>query len=365
MLNKNEIEQYSRHLKLAEIGLQGQSKLKSARVLIVGVGGLGCPVAQYLTAAGVGTIGLVDGDTVDLSNLQRQILFDTNSIGKNKAITASERLKYLNENTRFEAFPFHLDSTTSQELITHFDMVIDCTDNLPARYLINDVCIQKNKPFVYAAIYKFEGQVSVFNYKEGPSYRCLFPQSERSFSLSCDEVGVMATLPGIIGSIQANEALKVILKLGEPLTGKLLTHNALSNESETLKIDRNQEQIDIAKRSDLNSEFYCETNDIKEISYDEIFAKWDHEEVEFIDLREKEELVIQGISGARNIPFTNVKDLPDQIVVNKYTILYCASGVRSKKAMGYLKKHSAENVYSLKGGLKELHLQKAKEKIEI
>ena len=233
------MNRYSRHIALSEIGQAGQNKLLNAKVLVIGAGGLGCPILQYLAAAGVGNIGIVDFDTIELSNLQRQVLFGSASIGLNKAEAAKTRLQDLNNTISITAYPKKLTHQNSLSLFKNYDIIVDGTDNFETRYLINDAAIITNKPVVFGAIYKFEGQVSVFNYKAGPSYRCLFSdQQEKEQSGHCEDVGVLGVLPGIIGSMQANEVLKMILEIGNILSGKLLIYNALNFQTSVIKINK-------------------------------------------------------------------------------------------------------------------------------
>src|SRR5690606_19253182 len=214
---------YSRHIILSEIGQAGQDKLLSAKVLVIGAGGLGCPVLQYLAAAGIGTLGIIDFDVVEISNLQRQVLFGTSSLGKNKAEAAKKHLEDLNPEISIMAYAEKLTYQNALELFKNYDIIVDGSDNFETRYLVNDACIITNKPLVFGAIYKFEGQVSVFNYQNGPSYRCLFPNPPQKDTVpNCSEIGVLGVLPGIIGSMQANEVLKIILGIGSTLSGKLL-----------------------------------------------------------------------------------------------------------------------------------------------
>jgi molybdopterin/thiamine biosynthesis adenylyltransferase len=239
MLNEQENKRYSRHLLLSDIGVSGQEKLKSGKVLVVGAGGLGCPVLQYLTAAGVGNIGVIDFDAVDLSNLQRQILYSTNDVGTNKALAAKNRLESLNPLIEITAYPYQLTNKNALELFAKYDLIVDGSDNFSTRYLVNDACILTGKTLVYGAIYKFEGQVTVFNYQDGPSYRCLFPEAPQQGSVpNCSEVGVLGVIPGIIGVYQANEALKIILGIGTVLSGKLLVIDALNNSQLELNIQK-------------------------------------------------------------------------------------------------------------------------------
>jgi len=238
------MSRYNRHIILSEIGQAGQDKISNAKVLVIGAGGLGCPILQYLTAAGVGSIGIVDFDVVDISNLQRQVLYGTSTLGKNKAEAAKQRLEDLNDDVSIIAYPEKLTHKNAVNLFQQYDIIVDGTDNFETRYLVNDACIITSKPLVFGAIYKFEGQVSVFNFKNGPSYRCLFPNPPEKDSVSnCSEIGVLGVLPGIIGAMQANEVLKIILELGNTLSGKLLCYNALTLQNSILKINRSEETI--------------------------------------------------------------------------------------------------------------------------
>ena len=238
------MSRYNRHIILSEIGQAGQDKISNAKVLVIGAGGLGCPILQYLTAAGVGSIGIVDFDSVNISNLQRQVLFGTSTLGKNKAEAAKQRLEDLNDEISIVAYPKKLTHCNAVDLFHKYDIIVDGTDNFETRYLVNDACIISNKPLVFGAIYKFEGQVSIFNYKNGPSYRCIFPHPPEKGSIpNCSEVGVLGVLPGIIGAMQANEVIKIILELGNMLSGKLLCFNALTLQNSIIRISRSEKTI--------------------------------------------------------------------------------------------------------------------------
>lgn len=237
MLTEKEFKRYKRHLVLDQIGEQGQIKLKEAKVLVVGAGGLGCPALQYLACAGIGTIGVIDGDEVDLSNLHRQVLFNDNDIGKNKALIAGKKLIALNPEIKVKTYSTYLDTKNAKEIISEFDIVLDGTDNFEAKYLINDITLELEIPLVYGAIYKLEGQVSVFNYQNGPCYRSLFPEIEGS-APNCSEVGVLGILPGIIGLYQANEVIKICLGIGKVLSGVLLQTNLLDLDSTFIKVPK-------------------------------------------------------------------------------------------------------------------------------
>ncbi|MCX6291074.1 MAG: HesA/MoeB/ThiF family protein [Bacteroidetes bacterium] len=246
MLDKKEILRYSKQLLLPEIGMKGQEKLKQTRVLVVGAGGLGCPVLQYLAAAGTGTIGMVDFDLIDETNLQRQVLYSTDDVGKSKAIIAGEKISSLNPFIKIDVFNKKLDATNAVEIISDYDWVVDCTDNFESRYLINDACVLLGKTVIYAGIHKFEAQVSVFNLllpdgKRGPTYRCAFPEMHSGEVIeNCSLTGVIGTLPGIAGMLQANEVIKLITGIGETCSGKILLFNALTLKVTEIKITRDE-----------------------------------------------------------------------------------------------------------------------------
>ncbi len=241
MLSKEEIKRYCKQILLPHVGIKGQQKLSEASVLVIGSGGLGCPVLQYLSAAGVGSIGIVDFDIVDETNLQRQVLYSNNDVGNLKAEVAASKISELNPFISVIAFTEKFNTSNAEAILSKFDIVVDCTDNFESRYLINDICVIMNKPFVYGGIYKFEGQVSVFNYNNSATYRCAFPESETSQnSADCNIVGVIGTLPGIIGTYQANEVIKIILGINSVCSNKILLINTLSLAMNEIKISRNE-----------------------------------------------------------------------------------------------------------------------------
>ncbi len=242
MWTKEELDRYARHIVLPGVGGVGQARLKQSSVLVVGAGGLGSPVLLYLVAAGVGRLGIVEMDVVDLSNLQRQVLFDTGAIGKPKAEVARARLEALNPHTKVETYVQRLDSQNALPLLEAYDLVIDCSDNFPTRYLLNDACVLLDKPLVYGAIHQFEGQLSVFHHRGGPCYRCLYPQPPRPGTTpSCSEAGVFGVLPGVIGSLMAAEALKILLEQGETLSGKLLLYDGLYSGFRSIQFSRRRD----------------------------------------------------------------------------------------------------------------------------
>ncbi|MGB0882068.1 MAG: molybdopterin-synthase adenylyltransferase MoeB [Vicingaceae bacterium] len=362
MLNDKEKYRYSRHLSLDKVGLSGQEKLKAAKVLVIGAGGLGCPALQYLTAAGVGTIGIIDFDIVDETNLQRQILFTDNDIGINKATVAEQRLKQLNPYVNFDVYSEKLTTKNALPLFTRYDIIVDGTDNFSTRYLVNDACIISNKPLVYGAIYKFEGQVTVFNYNNGPSYRCLFPEVPKAGSVpNCSDIGVIGVLPGLIGTQQANEVLKLILEIGTPLSGKILTYNALDNSQFTLNVKRCESEIEKIKNDHFNFEtmdydFFCgikKGEKLTEISIDDL-KKWFEisKDFQIIDVREDWEQPRIKQNNVVVIPLDELDNNIHAISKNKEVVVICQHSIRSKMAIEMLEKeYNFTNLINLKEGV--------------
>lgn len=364
-LSNEEKVRYSRHLNLPQFGVETQEKLKQSKVLVVGTGGLGAPMLQYLTAAGVGTIGVVDFDTVDASNLQRQVLFDTQDIGASKTITAIRKLQAQNPHVEFIAFNEALTSFNAREIIKDFDVVADGTDNFPTRYLVNDACVLMGKPNVYASIFQFEGQVSVFNYFDGttfgPNYRDLFPTPPPPGMVpSCAEGGVIGVLPGIVGSIQASEVIKVLTGIGTPLAGRLFLFDALDFSTRVMNVRKdpanplNGEQPTITELIDY--EAFCGLDmvdqSIEEITVDEL-KQWRDEDRShvLIDVREPYEFETSNIGG-RLIPQGEIVNHLDKIPREVPVVIHCKSGMRSEKAIRLLQeKHMYNNLINLKGGI--------------
>ena len=348
---------YNRHIILSEIGQTGQNKISDAKVLVIGAGGLGCPVLQYLTAAGVGTIGIIDFDVVEISNLQRQVLFGKSSLGKNKAMAAKHRLEDLNDSISIIAYAEKLTHKNAINLFNQYDIIVDGTDNFTTRYLANDACLITNKPLVFGAIYKFEGQISVFNYNNGPSYRCLFPNPPKKDAVpNCSEIGVLGVLPGIIGCMQANEVLKIILNLGDVLSGKLLCYNAQTSKTSLLNINRNEKSINLVLKDKENfhkkeMDFDCEI-DADEVSITSILSK---ESIQFIDVRETHEQPKVENFPITYIPLSELENSLDKIDLKKEKYLFCQSGIRSKKAVSILKRLKIENCFSIKEGASEIN----------
>jgi len=360
--SKNELIRYSRHILLPEFGEEGQRRLKNAKVLVVGAGGLGSPALLYLAAAGIGTIGIVDFDEVDLSNLQRQILFSEDDIGKSKADAALSRLKALNPNVNFKIYKDKISSDNAFEIIQDYDVIADGTDNFPTRYLINDACVILGKPYVYGSIYRFEGQVSVFNYQDtegvrGPNYRDLFPMPPpANMAPSCAEGGVIGVLAGIIGSMQANEVIKVITGIGTTLSRRLFIIDTLSFETRTIKLAAGSSHSEIKELIDYeefcnmtNSNSPYEVNEITVQELDEMIKKG--ADFQLIDVRTEFEHHIANIGG-EIIPLEVIIEHIDKINREKQVVLYCKVGIRSMEAILHLQGvYEFSNLYNLKGGI--------------
>ncbi len=368
--SKQELERYSRHIIIPEFGMEGQRKLKEAKVLVVGTGGLGSPVLLYLAAAGVGTIGIVDFDKVDDSNLQRQVLFGVGDVGRPKVDAAADRLRALNPYITINTYNLQLHSSNALDILKDYDLVADGTDNFPTRYLVNDAAVLLGKTNVYASIFRFDGQVTVFNYKYadgtfGPNYRDLYPTPPPPGLVpSCAEGGVLGVLPGIIGSLQASEVIKVITGIGEPLIGKLYLFDALSFESRTLKFKKDPNAPKIEKLIDY--EQFCgiekpaaaaatKDNTVKEISVTELKALKDQgADFQLIDVREEYEYDIANLAnlGAELIPLATVPANAERITKGKQVIIHCRSGARSANAVRLLESQFGfDNLYNLKGGI--------------
>ena len=348
-LTNEEQKQYNRHLILDKIGEKGQLKLKQAKVLVIGAGGLGCPVLQYLTAAGVGNIGIIDDDVVDQSNLQRQILYTIDDIGVSKAATAAKRLSKLNPFVDFSIYKEKLTRENAISLFNKYDVIVDGSDNFSTRYLTNDAAVITNKPLVYGAIFKFEGQVSVFNYKGSATYRCLYPTPPKpDESPNCSQIGVLGVLPGIIGSLQANEAIKIILEIGEVLANKLLMYDTLSMRQMLLKFEKSA-NIEITEL-EKDYDFFCGIKAVaNEITLDDLqnnIAKYN-----LLDVRENWEREQNHING-QHIPLGELQQRFKELKTDKPLVVYCKSGMRSKRAIAFLEDENlGMSFVNLKGGL--------------
>ncbi|MEJ5964202.1 HesA/MoeB/ThiF family protein [Pedobacter immunditicola] len=361
-LEKEELKQYQRQIILPELGLEGQQKLKGAKILMVGAGGLGCPVLQYLVAAGVGTIGIVDDDVVDQSNLHRQILYSTADVGKSKAETAKIKLSSLNPYIHITAYPHRLTRSNAAAIIEKYDLIIDGSDNFLTRYLTNDTCLALNKPLVFGSVFKFEGQVSVFNYRNGPNYRDIFPENvEEPEALNCSQIGVIGILPGIIGLYMANEAIKICCEFGETLAGKLMTYNALDNRLDIFTVTKSvnlpsaQEEIWInlaEKVKHLKIEEELSQEQRGELSLEQL-KEWQERlpgEICLIDVRETYEYDDHNIGGL-NIPLYELKDRLKELPKDKKLVICCQTGQRSKIAVNLLKPVFKNALFHLKNGI--------------
>ncbi|PWG78931.1 HesA/MoeB/ThiF family protein [Pararcticibacter amylolyticus] len=349
MFETEELKRYSRQLILRELGMEGQQKLKKARVLMVGAGGLGCPVLQYLVAAGAGAVGIADDDMVDISNLHRQILYTVHDTGINKSLAAKEKLGLLNPWGEIKSFPERLTEHNIHDIIRQYDVVIDGSDNFPTRYLVNDACVALNKPLVFGSVFRFEGQVSVFNYQGGPDYRDLYPEAPDPGEVpNCAETGVIGVLPGMVGTFMANEAIKVICGMGEVLSGKLLTIDALDCGVRVFKFAK-------TKREELPSkqeEPVCSIAASQEIDAVQL-AIWlgsSEDEVTLVDVRESYEFEEYNIGGI-NIPLYELAARYESIPESKKLVFCCQTGQRSKMAVKMLKPLLNAELYNLKGGI--------------
>lgn len=344
---------YQRQLQIPEIGTVGQERLANASVLVVGAGGLGCPALQYLASSGVGRLGIVDPDTVELSNLARQILYNESDLKKNKALCAQEKLKQLNPSIEIEAHPFALNHTNAFSLIQKYDLVIDGTDNFSTRYLISDCCLLLDKPMVYGGLFKFEGQVSVFNYQEGPSYRCLFPNPPNLGEVpNCSETGILSVAPGLIGLYQATEALKIILGIGNPLSGRLLSIHLLTQKQILFEFQKNPTEIERVKtnKNPLPSSIQDCVLDF-EISLKDLTKE---EELHWIDVRKLKETPRLKLPKLTEMPLEKWKSVELFRSDLSKKILFCQSGKRSKMALSKMKAQGIENCFCLKEGAEVL-----------
>jgi sulfur-carrier protein adenylyltransferase/sulfurtransferase len=366
-LSRDEILRYSRHLLIPEVGLEGQKKLLSSSALVIGTGGLGSPVALYLAAAGVGRIGLVDFDVVDSSNLQRQIIHGTAMVGSLKVESARKRLRDLNPDVQVEVFNEPFTSENAMKIANDFDIIIDGTDNFPTRYLTNDLAVLTGKPLVYGSIYRFEGQASVFYAKEGPCYRCLFPEPPPAGLVpSCAEGGVLGVLPGTIGTIQATEAIKLLLGIGSSLVGRLLLYNALDMSFEYVKLKKNPNckvcgpNPEVTQLIDYNE--FCGVPGLGhdegsagmdwDISVTELAARLQAgEKIRLIDVREAHELEISSLPGEELFPLGQLAARLPELDSAQEIVLFCKTGSRSRRALELLVSAGFKKVKNLHGGI--------------
>ena len=364
-LSNEEVLRYSRHLIMPEVGMEGQLKLKQAKVLCIGTGGLGAPLGLYLAAAGVGRIGLVDFDAVDFTNLQRQVLFGTSDVGRPKITAAADRLRNLNPEIQIDTFETHLTSENALDILKDYDIIVDGTDNFPTRYLVNDACVLLGKPNVYGSIFRFEGQATIFGYPGGPCYRCLYPEPPPPGLVpSCAEGGVLGVLPGIVGTIQACETLKLIIGKGQPLVGRLLLFDALGMKFRELKLRKNPEcpvcgehrtitkLIDYAEFCGIRGEEAPSTvTNIPEITPRELKARLDRGDDLFIlDVREPHEYQICNLNG-HLIPLGELSRRVNELDSSREIVAHCRSGKRSAEAVDFLRKAGFRKIWNLKGGI--------------
>lgn len=366
-LSNDEILRYSRHLIMPEVAMEGQLKLKNAKVLLIGAGGLGAPLGLYLAAAGVGRIGLVDFDVVDFTNLQRQVIHGTKDVGRKKLESAAERMLDINPNIQLDLHEVALSSENALDIFKDYDIIVDGTDNFPTRYLVNDACVLLGKPNVYGSIFRFEGQATVFAYEGGPCYRCLYPEPPPPGLVpSCAEGGVLGILPGMIGVVQATETVKLILGAGEPLVGRLLLYDALNMRFRELKLRKDPEcpvcgehptvtkLIDYHQFCGIPRHEPAPSGGLSEWEIDpvEVKAKLDRgEHFVLIDVREPHEYQICRIPGARLIPLGEVPKRVHELDSSDEIVAHCKSGVRSGKAVDFLRQAGFRKVKNMKGGI--------------
>lgn len=354
-LSNAELRRYSRHLLIPQVGLQGQERLAASRVLIVGAGGLGSPVGEYLAAAGVGRIGIADDDAVDVTNLQRQTLFTTRDIGRAKVTAAAERLFAMNPNVAVDAIPVRVTAENARELVRLYDVVVDCTDRFPSRYVLNDACFFEGKPLVHGSIFRFDGQISVFDAREGPCYRCLYPQAPLAGTVpTCAEGGVLGVLAGIVGTLQAAEALKLVLGIGKPLIGRLLLVDALEARTREVRFDREPacalcgsepSILDVREEEEVPQA----GSGVEEIEAADLDAALDG--AVLLDVREPHEVVLGLVPNALHVPASVLEEHLHELDSSRRYIVACRVGEKSRWAIGRLRDAGIRNVAHLNGGL--------------
>ena len=342
----NTSNRYNRQIILPEIGDEGQYKLLKSKVLVVGAGGLGAAILPYLASAGVGEIGIVDDDTIEISNLHRQVIYKTSAVGKLKAEEAKLMISQLNSEVKVNAVSEKLSAKNAISLFEKYDIIVDATDNIAIKYLINDACLVVNKPMVYGSIFRFQGQVSVFNYQNGPTYRCLYPD-ENNVAMNCEDAGVIGISVGIIGLLQANEVLKMILGIGEVLNGKILVYNILNNEQQKYGFDKS----DIQSISRESFEEKYNKSEVAEISFDLVLEEINNDSVLFVDVRNSDELPKISLKNQVQIPLMLLENEIEKIDKNQMIYVFCQSGIRSKMAVEVFQKHQFKNVKSIAGGV--------------
>ena len=362
-LNQDEIRRYSRHLVMPEVGREGQERLKVARILVVGTGGLGSPVAMYLAAAGIGKLGLVEFDRVEESNLQRQVLFGQSDIGRPKIEVAQARLREINPLIEVTTHPTRIDSSNAMTLLTDYDLVVDGSDNFPTRYLVNDACVLTGKPYIYGSIFRFEGQISVFWGAQGPCYRCLFPEPPPPGLVpSCAEGGVLGVLPGIIGSLQANEAIKLVLGIGESLVGRLLVFDALTVRFREMRLQKNADcpvcSAEPTVTGLIDYEAFCGLDQV-ESEADEInitVSQLQRRQEQgrrplLVDVRTPREWQVCRLDGAQLLPLHELTGRWQELDGEQEIVVYCHHGHRSARAVEFLRRAGLKHVRNLTGGI--------------
>ena len=361
-LSPEEIRRYGRHLIMPEVGMKGQKRLKAAKVLLVGAGGLGSPLCLYLAAAGIGRIGLVDFDQVDQSNLQRQVIYTVRDVGRPKLKAAKDRILELNPNVQVDSYETRLTSENALEVIRDYDLLVDGTDNFPTRYLVNDACVLLGKVNVYGSIFRFEGQISVFDAKIGPCYRCLYPEPPPPGMVpSCAEGGVLGILPGVVGTLQAVETIKIIIKKGESLTGRLLLFDALNMNFKELKLKKNPNCPICGQNPTIKSlidyETFCGVKQSEKLSHEneitvtEVKQRMDAGHVNLIDVREPHEHEICRIAGSKLLPLSELPNRVNEFNLTDEYVLYCHVGGRSARAVSFLHQLGFRRVKNLIGGI--------------
>ena len=343
----NTSNRYSRQIILPEIGEDGQQKLSKSKILVVGAGGLGAAILPYLAAAGVGEIGIIDEDIIEISNLQRQVIYKSSAVGKSKAGEAKLMISELNPLVKVNVFVEKLSSNNVLPLFEKYDIIVDATDNISIKYLINDACLVTNKPMVYGSIFRFQGQVSVFNYLNGPTYRCLYPD-ETSNTLTCEDAGVIGISVGIIGMFQANEVLKIILGIGEVLSGNVLVYNILNNEQQKYYFDK--KDIQLMNREIFKRKYNKVENQIEEVNFELILEKINTDEVLFLDVRNEDEFPKISLKNQIQIPLMSLENEIEKLNPDQTIYVFCQSGIRSKIAVELLQKYQFKSIKSISDG---------------
>jgi adenylyltransferase/sulfurtransferase len=332
---------------LPEIGDEGQYKLLKSKVLVIGAGGLGAAILPYLAAAGVGEIGIVDNDVIEISNLHRQVIYKSSAVGKSKAEEAKLMTSELNPQIKVNAIQEKLSGKNAISLFEKYDIIVDATDNIFIKYLINDACLVTNKSMVYGSIFRFQGQVSVFNYQNGPTYRCLYPDQNNN-ALNCQDAGVIGISVGIIGMLQANEVLKMILGTGVVLSGKILVYNILNNEQQ--KYDFDKSDVLLMTKETFEEKYNRIENEVEEIDFETVFDEINNDEVLFLDVRNEDEVPEISLKNKTQIPLLHLENEIEKLDKNQTIYVFCQSGIRSKIAAELLQKHEFKNIKSIAGG---------------